>query len=400
MKNFLIRCFSFQKLAQPILLWCFALTLSLPVFSAITGEIDEALKIEEGKISPWYVYTPPGNKVTHCHTHILVGVDGGASTIRVRAETHSNFNYPPKFKSDALKESNGKIVIAPEEVAKNTRELITKSLEQIVSQGDLSEEALCYSAVLGMSGSEDLTSVQAFLNVLGQDPRLQKAILVSDAETVWHDVFEEEGVVIIIGTGHVIRGIAKGLPAKQISGFSAPSSDKPSAARITHDYDDCMDEISYLSDDKISLFHKKPVFIGQHEFKLLPRAIPFFLSQQLLSHKSDVEQRAFFSMVQVQNNKEYAARAKLLNDFRTDPNTKPDFCVEYAWEKAKYDFLRRFKDIEEAGMGHVPFVIQGSIADPLWNDLLPEEKSPLESRKIIRKPDALGGALKIARKSF
>ncbi|MGI9281949.1 MAG: hypothetical protein ACR2PX_20290 [Endozoicomonas sp.] len=376
----------------------FVITLLLASNTSLADEFSDALEIREGMISPWYIYTPPGDRDKHCNIHAQIGVDGGASTIRVRAVTNAVGHYIPEFKVDLVTEANGKIVIAPEMVARDTQHLIDNSLNQLAVEGNLSADSICYSAVLGMSGSEDLVSIQTFLEGLEQDHRLQKAVVVSDAETVWHDVFEQQGIVIIIGTGHVIRGRAAGQPDKQISGFSAPSSDKPSAARLTHDYDDCMDEITFFSSNKIELFNKKPVHIGQKEFKHFPRTIPFFYAQQVLSGKSDVEQRAFFSMVQVQNNKEYAARAKILNDYRTNPDVSPDFCVEYAWNKAKYDFLRRFDDIAEAGMGNVPFVIQGSMAEPLWDDLSPAEKAPLEDLKIKKKPDALGGALKIAKK--
>ncbi|WP_152558912.1 hypothetical protein [Endozoicomonas numazuensis] len=380
--------------------WGFAITLSLSSSTSFADEFSDALEVRKGMISPWYIYTPPGNNDKHCNIHVRIGVDGGASTIRVRAESTSLGHYIPTLKVDLVAEANGKIVIAPEIVARDTQHLIDDSLNQLAVKGTLPTDSICYSAVLGMSGSEDLVSIRTFLEELAKDRRLQKAVVVSDAETVWHDVFKKQGIVIIIGTGHVIRGRAAEQPDKQISGFSAPSSDKPSAARFTHDYDDCMDEITLFSSNKIKLFHKKSIYIGQKEFQLFPRAIPFFFAQQMQSGKSDVEQRAFFSMVQVQNNKKYAARAKEMNDYRTNPESSPDFCVEYAWNKAKYDFLRRFDDIAEAGMGNVPFVIQGSMAEPLWDDLSPDEKSSLEPLKIKKKPDALGGALKIAKQLF
>ncbi len=352
----------------------------------------------DGNISPQFNFAPD-KRATHCPSTALIGVDGGASRLNIKMILEPKSSKPNQAKTySASRDTSGSVSHTPVETAKNLLDMIQTGLTQLTGSSQAAN-ITCYYIGLGMSGFEDKPGVIRFFNELKSDQRLLGASLTSDAETLWLDAFSKkgEGIIVISGTGHIVQGKNKKGQRLQIGGLSSPSPDKPSARQLTQDYDDCIDQMTCFIDSQIKIINGKSLTIGENNFPRGLSGIPFLELERDKNNRTDFEQRTQFTVIERKNTKLYAARSAELIQFR-EKNKGQDYCIEYTWEKAKYDLLKLLNDLPLIPQfENVPFILFGSLALPLWDAIEPSQKSHLETLRVERKPDPLEGALQLAR---
>ncbi|WP_263081706.1 hypothetical protein [Endozoicomonas sp. Mp262] len=360
------------------------------------GEIKEHF----GKIKPRWEYTSNQYDPKSPPTLIL-SVQGGSTNT-----TGALFQYDPTTSrfTELFREKNmgSSLNHAPEQALAIVRNFINSTAKMYPNEP--------ITIVMGMAGTEFAGGRGLFLNGLVENTNITHAILTSDAETAWLSVFDNEGLIMVVGTGGVTLATTKDGHKYQSGGHGGPISDYPSATSLVFDYDRCSESISSLSDGHWHYSEPLPLmekWIKNHGGD--PDNFFAYRSQLLTSGKNDTYASRAKDIIDYYRQQQPTPKATDVNtptSLQTEDsgNTPPqhplkegDYCVSYAINKAFGHFKEELvaKHISPA-FSSIPFAFDGTVGGELWKLMEREQQANgLKSRKSPLKPDLIVGALRL-----
>ena len=344
-----------------------------------------------------------------CETNLHIAIEGGGTNTRIRInDIATEMNEAPKELYAYKVQEGSNIYQSTESAAHIVRKLINNGIQSIASQHSWDTEKVCYELGLGMAGTEGKDNA-LFLKALQNDPRMKRAILVSDAEAAWLSAFDTEGTIIIAGTGSII--LSRNAAGKKFrkGGYGIPMSDQRSAAALCLYYGECINEEVGLEDGKA---------VWREDIKLA-----FF--EKLLSENKGSDEELFMKLTSMArfNVSEFAAMAphiieyaalEMINEHswkrtacstsngtcKTNPISdcldNKDFCATEAVITSSRKLYNAILSLPADFQG-LPFAIHGSYGNVLWDKMteLFGKEGYIANLKINTPIDPLAGIQKL-----
>ncbi|AMO57940.1 hypothetical protein GZ77_12330 [Endozoicomonas montiporae] len=403
------------KLIVPLsLITLFGLISSVWATSPVSDNESDVKSVKGKLMSRWFINKNDNSGKAFCEHHLMIAVEGGGTNTRIRITTPNPVDQSKPYEQVLKQGSN--IYRTAEQAIDVTRLLIQEGVEAVASKNHWNSQNTCYELALGMAGTEGNNN-DTFLKALQKDPRMQKAVLGSDAETAWLSVFDREGLIVISGTGGITLGRNHKGQVYRKGGFSVPMSDTPSAAAHALHYGNCIHDI-------VS-FENENVFI--------PAGVHLGFFQKLLSRKQGSGNDVFMYLhgLVTRDLSQFAALAKDIQQYfdgslmsealRISPSCegyknagigsnqgKPDAgstsmdwsnkddCANTAMEKSIQD-LTKAVSITNPAFQNLPFAIHGTFGKVVWDSAVQYASihEHIRKRKVEQPIDPLAGALKM-----
>ncbi|MDB2384389.1 hypothetical protein N9V90_00895 [Endozoicomonas sp.] len=363
------------------------------IFVGDKGKIIE----QSGKLKPRWEYVS-SRFYRHTPPPLILAVQGGA--------THTMgvlFRYDTKifrFKEVYRKQLEGSSLNhAPERALSVVKQFISDNTEAYPSEN--------MTVVMGMAGSGFAEGRGLFLSGLVESPKVVRAVLTSDAETAWLSVFDNEGLIIIAGTGGITLGVNRHGQTYMSGGFGGPVSDYPSATSLVFDYDRCSDALSCFKEGQLEVLTPMPLLkqwikqkggSASHFFAYRSKLLTTGKNDEYASRAKDIitfYKQHIAGQYDLKKAGSLSINAKKSTTGGFSPEPK-DYCVAYAMNKAVMCFKEELMARNSPEFKKVPFAFDGSVADELWQILEKQQQTQgLKQRKSPLKPNLIVGALRL-----
>ena len=376
-----------------------SLSTSLCAQSPKSGDLSE-VKTVTGKLGArWFINKAKGSDEISCEHPVLIAIEGGGTNTRIRITNSSATSPLPPYEHSSKSGSN--LYRTAEQAIEVTQSLINEGIQTIASKMNWRAESVCYELALGMAGTEGKNN-GLFLKALQNDPRMQKAVLGSDAETAWLSAFDSEGLIVIAGTGGITLGRNENGQVYRKGGFSVPMSDTPSAATHVLHYGNCINQQVSFEDD--GLFIPSGVYLGYFQ-KLLSKSkgsgsdvfmnLHGLVTRNLTAFAAHAESlQKHFDGELMQKTYWPKNNCETLNGSEDWGNN--DYCVNEAMKNSIQDLINAVS-VTNPKFHNLPFAIHGTFGKVVWETAakFANIDEAVKARKVEKDIDPLTGALKM-----